>query len=55
MLAELQLYLYDKANTACVESSGSRNLGGGGTNEIVAVEFDSFPRRKGSFILRVQE
>ncbi len=50
-----QLYLYDKANTACVGGSGSRNWGGGGSNEIVAAEFDSFPRRKGSFILRVQE
>jgi hypothetical protein len=50
-----QLFLYDKANTACAGGSGNRNWGGGGSNEIVAAEFDSFPRRQGSFILRVQE
>jgi len=50
-----QLFLYDKANTACASGSGNRNWGGGGSNEIVAAEFDSFPRRQGSFILRVQE
>jgi hypothetical protein len=50
-----QLFLYDKANTACVGGSGNRNWGGGGSNEIVAVQFDAFPRRQGSLILRVQE
>jgi hypothetical protein len=50
-----QLYLYDKANTACVGGSGNRNWGGGGSNEIVAAQFDAFPRRQGSLILRVQE
>jgi hypothetical protein len=50
-----QLYLYDKANTACTGSSGNRSSYGGGTNEVVAAEFDSFPRRQGSLILRIQE
>lgn len=50
-----QLFLYDKANTACVGGPGNRNWGGGGSNEIVAVQFDAFPRRQGSLILRVQE
>ena len=52
---QYQLYLYDKAGTACVGSAGTRSNYGGGTNEIVGVQFDSFPRRHGSFILRVQE
>jgi len=50
-----QLYLYDKANTACAGSSGNRNWNSGGTSEVIAAEFDSFPRRHGSFFLRVQE
>ena len=50
-----QLYLYDKANTACTGTSGNRNFGSGGTQEVVAVQFDSFPRRQGSFIVRAQE
>lgn len=50
-----QLFLYDKADTACVGDSGRRNGYGGGSNEIVGVEFDSFPRRQSGFILRVQE
>jgi hypothetical protein len=52
---QYQVYLYDKAGTACVGNSGTRNWFGGGTNEVVAVQFDAFPRRQGKFILRVQE
>ncbi|HTX20636.1 MAG TPA: hypothetical protein VMD27_02080 [Candidatus Aquilonibacter sp.] len=50
-----QLYLYDKAGTACVGNSGQWNNYGGGTNEIVAIQFNAFPRRQGKFIVRVQE
>jgi hypothetical protein len=50
-----QLFLYDKAGTACVGDSGRRNGYGGGSNEIVGVEFDAFPRRQGKLILQVQE
>jgi len=53
---QYQLFVYDKAGTACVNGAGSRSrYGGGGTNEIVAVQFDTFPRRQGKIILRVQE
>jgi hypothetical protein len=54
---QYQLFIYDTAGTACVGSQpGLRSrYGGGGTNEIVAVQFDTFPRRQGKFILRVQE
>jgi hypothetical protein len=51
-----QYYVYDKAGTACVQTY-SRNYGGGNQrgNDIVAVQFDAFPRRQGKFIVRVQE
>jgi hypothetical protein len=52
---QYQVFLYDKAGSACVGNSGTRNWGGGGTNEIIAVQFDSFPRRQGRIILRIQE
>jgi hypothetical protein len=50
-----QYYGYDNANTACVQSYG-RNYGNNRQgNEVVAVQIDSFPRRQGKFIVRVQE
>lgn len=50
-----QYYAYDKARTACVETY-PRNYGNGRRgNEIVAVQFDAFPRRQGKFYVRVQE
>jgi hypothetical protein len=51
-----QFYAYDKAGTACVQTYG-RNYGNGrrGSNEVVAVQLDAFPRRQGKFYLRVQE
>jgi hypothetical protein len=50
-----QYCVYDKADTACVQTYG-RNYGNGRQgNEIVAVQLDAFPRRQGKFYLRVQE
>jgi hypothetical protein len=48
-----QFYLYDKDGTACVQA-GPRNWRNNG-NEVVAVQFDAFPRRQGKFYVRVQE
>jgi hypothetical protein len=49
-----QTYLYDPAGTACVGQS-SRRSWGAGTNEVVCVQFDSFPHRPGKIHLKVQE
>jgi hypothetical protein len=51
-----QYYAYDKADTACVQTYG-RNYGNGRQqgNEVVAVQFDAFPRRQGKFVVRVQQ
>ena len=51
-----QYYGYDKAGTACVQTYG-RNYAGNNRqgNEIMAVQFDAFPRRQGKFVVRVQE
>jgi hypothetical protein len=51
-----QYYVYDEADTACVQTFG-RNYAGNnrGSNEVVAVQFDAFPRRQGKFVVRVQE
>src|ERR1039457_1867875 len=51
-----QYYAYDKADTACVQTYG-RNYGNNRQqgNEIVAVQFDAFPRRQGKFVVRVQQ
>ncbi len=48
-----QFYLYDKNGTACVQA-GPRNWRNNG-NEVVAVQFDAFPRRQGKFYVRAQE
>jgi hypothetical protein len=50
-----QYFIYDKAGSACVQTYG-RNYGGSRRgNQIVAVQFDAFPRRQGKFYLRAQE
>jgi len=51
-----QYYVYDAAETACVQTYG-RNYAGNnrGGNEVVAVQFDAFPRRQGKLHVRVQE
>ena len=52
--AYFQYYVYDKANTACVETYGS-----GGSQQaassVMSVQIPAFPRRQGKFIVRVQE
>ena len=48
-----QFYLYDKDGTACVQA-GPRNWRNNG-NEVVAVQFDAFPRRQGKFYVRAHE
>jgi hypothetical protein len=50
-----QYCVYDKADTACVQTYG-RNYGNGRQgNDIVAVQTEAFPRRQGKFVVRVQE
>ena len=46
-------YLSDKAGTGCAQAS-PRNWGNTG-NQVVAVQFDTFPRRQGKYYVRVQE
>ena len=50
-----QFYVYDKAGTACANGS-SRNMNSNQRgDDILAVQFDSFPRREGKLYLRAQE
>jgi hypothetical protein len=46
-------YLSDKAGTGCSQA-GPRNWNNNG-NQVVAVQFDTCPRRQGKFYVRVQE
>jgi hypothetical protein len=48
-----QYFVYDKGGTGCGQA-GPRNWRNTG-NEVVAVQFDAFPRRQGKFVVRVQE
>ncbi|HXE42091.1 MAG TPA: hypothetical protein VN516_03615, partial [Candidatus Baltobacteraceae bacterium] len=48
-----QYYIYDEKGTACVSAYGSGGSRNG--NEVVGVRVDSFPRRAGKFIVKVQE
>ncbi|HUB87818.1 MAG TPA: hypothetical protein VMB22_07995 [Verrucomicrobiae bacterium] len=48
-----QYYVYDEAGTACNMSYGYGNNGRG--SEVTGVQIDSFPRRQGKFIVRIQE
>ena len=48
-----QFFVYDKGGTGCAQA-GPRNWRNNG-NEVVAVQFDAFPRRPGKFFVRVQE
>ncbi len=50
-----QYFVYDMADTACVQTYGRNYSGGPQGNGIVAVQLDTFPRRQGKFIVRVQE
>ena len=51
-----QYFVYDQAGTACVQTY-PRNFAGNNRRgiEVVAVQFDAFPRRQGKFVVRVQE
>ena len=50
-----QFYVYDPAGTACAYGS-SRNVSGNQRgDDVLAVQFDAFPRREGKLYLRVQE
>lgn len=49
-----QYYVYDQANTACIQTYGY----GGGNNrgsEVVGVRIDAFPRRDSKFYVRAME
>ena len=51
-----QYYLYDKAGTACVQTYARNSAGNSRQgNEVMAVQFDAFPRRQGKMLVRVQE
>ncbi len=50
-----QFYVYDPAGAACA-SAGSRNVTGNQRgDDVLAIQFDSFPRREGKLVLRAQE
>ncbi len=46
-----QFFIYDKAGTACAQTSASVQPG----TEVFNVQFPAFPRRQGQLYLRVQE
>jgi len=51
-----QYYVYDKADTACVQTFGRSYANNGRQgNQVVAVQIDAYPRRQGKFVVRVQE
>jgi len=50
-----QFYVYDKAGTACAYGSSRTMSGNQRGDDILAVQFDSFPRREGKLYLRAQE
>ena len=55
-----QYFLYDKAGTACVGTSGMNpGYNGGGQAQkgsaVMWVRFDAYPRRQGKFVVRIQE
>ncbi|HEX5398422.1 MAG TPA: hypothetical protein VFY06_05170, partial [Verrucomicrobiae bacterium] len=49
-----QFFLQDKAGTGCAQA-GARNWRSDRNDQVVAVQFDAFPRRQGKFVVRVQE
>jgi hypothetical protein len=51
--AYFQYFVYDKAETACVQTFGSG--GSQQASQVVSVQLQAFPRRAGKFIVRVQE
>ena len=50
-----QYFAYDQVGAACVGANFSSNSGNRQGNEVVGIRLDSFPRRQGKFLLRVQE
>jgi stress response protein SCP2 len=51
-----QYYVYDAAETACVQTYGVNYTGNNrGGSEVVAVRLDAFPHRTGKLHVRVQE
>jgi hypothetical protein len=51
-----QYYVYDAAETACVQTYGLNYAGNNrGGNEVVGVRLDAFPHRQGKLHVRVQE
>ena len=50
-----QFYVYDKAGTACAYGSSRTMSGNQRGDDVLAVQFDAFPRREGKLFLRVQE
>ncbi len=55
--ANFQYYLYDKAGNSCVMGSYGYYPGGrrGAASDVAGEEVNAFPRRAGSFYVRVQE
>ncbi len=49
-----QLYVYDPAGAACASAS-SRNVTGQRGDDVLAIQFNAFPRREGKLVLRAQE
>ena len=49
-----QLYIYDPSNAACAYAP-SRNVTGQRGDDVLAIQFDSFPRREGKLVLHAQE
>jgi hypothetical protein len=48
-----QYFIYDKGGTGCAQAGPRNNRNNG--DEVVAVQFDAFPRRQGKLVVRVQE
>ncbi len=51
-----QFYVYDSADTACAQNYTSRVVSGNQRgDDVLAIQFDSFPRREGKLVVRAQE
>ena len=51
-----QFYVYDPANTACGQQYTSRIVSGNQRgDDVMAIQFDTFPRREGKLVVRAQE
>ena len=49
-----QFYVYDQSGTACASAS-TRNVTGQRGDDVLAFQFNTFPRREGKVVLRAQE